>query len=372
MIEAVRERRAVGDAVEEIEEQVRLLLGAREPRARAHGPRFAHLWDIASECLLGGKLLRPRLLIGAFDALAAGPAAEASRRRSALRISAAVELLHFSFLLHDDVIDEDLIRRGAPNAIGRLLGGTGAESPAASEARRSEGRRLHWARSNAILLGDLMLAAVHQVFAREAVPEAMRVRLLDLLDRTITESVAGEQHDIGLSDGVIASDLDEVLEMSRLKTATYTFELPLRAAAILAGADARLEEELGAIARHLGVAFQLQDDLLCAFGDSREHGKDPFSDFREGKETAIIAYARTTSAWSRIDPKLGAGDFGDEDGRALRSLLRECGAERAIRSMVDERIRAAVGIVCQEEPAIPRALMRFLLGVVEALDGRRG
>lgn len=378
MIDTVRERSELTGRVErtaeiaEIEAQLGILLAARAPGAGSSDPHFAALWGLASECLLGGKLLRPRLLMGAFDALArdheSDPEQDPDRRAAALRISAAVEMLHFSFLLHDDVIDEDLIRRGAPNVIGRLLVGPGAEAP---DIRLADRARLHWARSNGILLGDLMLAAAHQVFARESLPAEPRSRLLDLLDRTVTESVAGEQHDVGLSDGIIASDLDAVIEMCRLKTATYTFELPLRAAAVLAGADARLEEELGTIARHLGIAFQLQDDLLCAFGDSREHGKDAFSDFREGKETAIIAYARTTSAWPSIEPRLRGHELSDDDGRVIRALLAECGAERFVRAMIDERIRTAVGIASRDETAIPDGLRRFLLGVVEALDGRR-
>lgn len=369
MLELLERRSETDGVVREIELHLRDLLEARSASGAAYGPHFDRLWRLGSECLLGGKLLRPCLLMGAFDALAREPGGDAARRPAALRIAAAVELLHFSFLLHDDVIDEDLLRRGAPNVIGRVIDASRAESGV--EADDASERSLHWARSSGILLGDMMLSAAHQVFAREALPEAVRVRLLDLLDRTITESVAGEQYDVGLSDGVIPADLDAVLEMSRLKTATYTFELPLRAAAVLAGAEPRVEQALGEVARHLGVAFQLQDDLLCAFGDSREHGKDAFSDFREGKKTAIIAYARMTDAWPTLEPLLGAPGFTEEHGRAIRAALVQCGAEGFIGSMVDDRIRAAVEIASREATVIPEGLSRFLLRVVDTLEGRR-
>ena len=361
MNELVRERPTSDWAIPEIEEQLATIMAAASPGFEAYGRHFGELWRHGLECRSGGKMLRPRLLVGAFDALHADVEPPRSLRRSAIRIAAAVELLHLSFLLHDDVIDGDLMRRGMPNVIGRLF---------AEAAGATVEARLHWARSNGILLGNLILSKVHQVFARESVSESQRTRLLELLDRAIFESVAGEQYDVGLGHGIIASDLPTVLEMSRLKTATYTFELPLRGAAVLAGAGGETEETLGEIARHLGVAFQLQDDLMSAFGESSEHGKDAFSDFREAKETPLIAYARMTSAWSCISPLLGADDFSEAHGNEIRALLAKCGAEEFIRDMVDDRMRAATALVTCGALSMSPRLSEFLRGIIGSLDGR--
>lgn len=354
----------------EVEQEVGRLLAARSRQAEAYGTHFADLWRIAADRVLGGKLIRPQLLIGAFETLSANP--NASTRDSAVRIAAAVELLHYSFLLHDDVIDGDLLRRGKPNLIGAMLQerdphivvGPAGTPPASA-------KDLHWAHTGGILMGDLMLSAAHQVFARESLPESMRVRLLDLLDYTITESVAGEHLDVGLADGVIPSDLNTVLGMSRLKTATYTFELPLRAAAILAHAPRRTENAIGRIGRHLGVAFQLQDDLLSTFGDAAEHGKDPFSDLREGKETAIIAYARLTSAWPSIEPHLGRSHITHEEGAEIQALLITCGAERFAKSLIDEQIGACFEITSSRESQISPELAQLVGHLVESLEERR-
>lgn len=358
---------------DEIEREIGGLLEARALRAAAYGDRFAELWSVALGCVLGGKLLRPRLLLGAFDALAPTTGQDAVAREAALRIAAGVELLHYSFLLHDDVIDGDLLRRGRPNLIGTVLR---ERDPAAfdSQARRdgdASPADLHWASTSGILMGDLLLSAAHQVFAREALPEPIRLRLLQLLDHTITESVAGEHLDVALSDGVVSSDLDTVLRMSRFKTATYTFELPLQAAAILAGAAPSTEDAIGAIGRHLGVAFQLQDDLLSTFGCAAEHGKDAFSDLREGKETAIIAYARMTSAWAGIEPVFGDPRLSEESGASVRELLVECGAEGFIRSLIEEQLRASSELVSSPGSAVPGALAGFFAHVAEAIEERR-
>lgn len=358
---------------QEIEQEITLLLQARSHQARSYGPAFARLWDITSHSVLGGKLLRPRLLVGAFDALTSDTETESGLREQALRIAAAIELLHFAFLLHDDVIDEDVLRRGEPNLIGQLLhegSETASAQPTTPHAEGHE-RRLHWARSNGILMGDLMLAAAHQVFARAALSPSTRLRLLDLLDYTVVESVAGEQSDVGLGDGIIASELSAVLEMTRLKTATYSFELPLRAAAILAGSSDAVETALVAVSRHLGAAFQLQDDLLSAFGSSREHGKDPFSDFREGKETAIIAYARQTALWPRIEPLFGTHDLDESAARTMQALLAECGAHDFIRTLIDDQIRAGWQRVRAQDSPIPPTLAEFIRTTIDSLKDRR-
>lgn len=353
---------AAAATAREIEEQIRELLAGHVQQASAYGPAFAKLWDVAAERILGGKLLRPRLLMGAFDALA--PEANDFERSVALRIAATVEILHYAFLLHDDVIDEDLLRRGQPNLIGEMLRIAGADA-------EPDEQKLRWARTNAILMGNLLLSLAHQSFAREPLPLEIRTRMLDLLDHTITESVAGELADVGLSAGVVAPDLGNVLQASRLKTATYTFELPLRAAVVLTGADPNLEEALAALSHHLGTAFQLQDDLLSTFGEPKQHGKDAYSDFREGKETAIIAYARMTRTWAEIEPSFGRHQLSDEEGRRIQRLLTECGAAAFISSLIDGEIIEARKILNTETGHLPPALGRFVLQLVDTLEGRR-
>ena len=344
-----------------VDDELRRMLGERTARATAYGASFVALWEAAADTLLGGKMLRPRLLLAAYDALTEAPDAAAARA-SVVRIAAAVEVLHFAFLLHDDVIDGDLQRRGRPNLIGTLLNqraGLRAHDDA------------HWARTNALLLGDVLLSDAHQILAREELPHERRLRLLDLLDHTITESVAGEQLDVGLADRILPADLTTVLDMTRLKTATYTFEMPLRAAAILAGRTAATELAVAEIGRHLGIAFQLQDDLLSTFGRPDEHGKDAYSDLREGKETAAIAYARMTSAWPAIEAHFGSAQLTAAEGDLLRSHLTGCGAEAFVQSLIDDQLRACVTLLADPDAGIPAALHPVISDILTAIEGRR-
>lgn len=350
-----------------IEDRLRLHLAERTTAAHGYGPAFEQLWELASVHALGGKLVRPLLLVDAFDALveASGlPLFAETPRDTVIELAVAIELLHYSFLLHDDVIDGDLIRRRRPNLIGDLR----SSHPAGD----ASGADQHWAMTGGILMGDLLLAAAHQIFARANVTHERRLRLLDLLDHTTTESVAGEHVDVGLSDGVVTPDLHTILTMTAHKTATYSFELPLRAAAILAGADQAVEHTLAAAGRHLGLAFQLQDDVLSMFGDATQHGKDPFSDLREGKQTVIIAYARMTSAWANIEPSFGRSTVTRSEALAVRDLLTSCGAERFARNLVTEQIATLYEALAggPHDASVPTELRRVIIELASRLDGR--
>jgi geranylgeranyl diphosphate synthase type II len=345
-----------------VEEMLRQRFALHCENAEAYGTEFAAHWRATADHALGGKLVRPRLLLDIHRALV--PSADDSATVAAVDIATHIELLHYAFLLHDDVIDGDLTRRKRPNLIGEL---------AASTPATSEEDSLHWARSSAILMGDLMLSAAIMGFARAEVSAHARRRLLDLVEQTILETVAGEHTDVALSHGIIASDVDTVLTMSVYKTATYSFSLPLRAAALLADPSDSAEATLQSVGRHLGLAYQLQDDLLCVFGDHRTHGKDAFSDLREGKETALIAFARSTGTWERIAPRFGSADLSLQDATAMRALLRECGAERFVVGLIGDQLDAVYALLSEAELAgeISSDAARSILVSASRLEGRQ-
>lgn len=345
----------------EVEQELHALLSRSTAVAESYGAQFARLWTLASHHICHGKLVRPLLLLETHDALGAVSTLTPSRSE-VVRIAAAVEALHYAFLLHDDVIDGDLFRRGQLNLIGEL----GEVQP--FEARPGGVR--HWAQTGGILAGDLLLSSAHQLFARIDLPDDQRLRLLDLLQHTVFETTAGELVDVGLSDGVIAPDLATVLTMTGRKTATYSFELPLRAAAVLSGVPAELEQRLRELGRHLGLAYQLQDDLLSTFGDADAHGKDAFSDLREGKQTAIVCFARMCGEWPQIEAELGEAALSVEAARSVRSRLRECGAEDFVRSVIRDEMAAFRNILTDHSRAIPGEVQQVLLALQLRLDGR--
>lgn len=356
------------DMDDEIQATISSILTTRTAAAHLHGADFSALWKTTVECVSGGKLLRPRILVGAFDAFCADAQPGLQTRESVLQMAAALEILHFSFLLHDDIIDDDLMRRGEANLMGRLLVEARTSPWPVVVGDELPARRLHWARNAGLLVGDLMLTLAHQLFARVQVDRPSRLRILDLLDATVTETVAGEYCDVSLADGYLGSDPDLVLKMTCMKTAAYTFELPLRLAAVLAGAQRSAEDQLGQVGRRLGVAFQLQDDLRSAFETSNVHGKDDHSDFREGKETALIAYARSTSAWEQLRPLLGTQDFLPSSAPTIQCLLTECGARKFVESKVADQVEAAMQVLMDGDGELPTAVRDFCHEIIGKLD----
>nr|WP_281360134.1 polyprenyl synthetase family protein [Isoptericola halotolerans] len=278
----------------------------------------------------GGRRVRPRILLQAYDALA-GPDAPADAR-AARHVAAAVELLHTAFLAHDDVIDGDLVRRGRPNVAGRHA--TEARSAGATDAAARG-----YGTAAGILAGDLALAGAFRTVATSGAGAAQTARLLELFDEILHVTADGELADVWSSVATCAT-LEDVLTTAERKTAVYTYGLPLRAAAVLAGRT-DLDEPLTRLGRELGLAFQLQDDLDGTFGDPAVTGKSAASDLREGKATALVVLARGTGAWDEIAPVLGDPDATDQDHDRVRDALERCGARAAVERLVVRHRSAA-------------------------------
>lgn len=355
-------RISITEDVEPVEHEIRRIFATKTAQAAYAGPWFELLWTTAASRALGGKYVRPKLFLSALNSFTGYSPVE---NPEGLRIAAAIELLHYSFLLHDDVIDGDTVRRGKPNLIGEL-----ASTPYPELEGLTAERRMHWARSCAILMGNLLLAEVHQIAASLDMDRVSRERFLELLDHTITESVIGEQLDVGLSDSIIPAELSTILSMCAYKTATYTFELPLRAAAIVSKADRALDPVLAQAGHLIGLAFQLQDDLLSIFVDAETHGKDAFSDLREGKETALIAYTRMTSAWGDVSVLFRKPDLTHEEGYVTKELLETCGAKAFVESLIEDQIRALHELLAEHQALLPPGLTRMLLTLASDLEGR--
>jgi len=283
------------------------------------------LWEAVRDTSGGGKRVRPRILLDTYDALAGAGAPEP--REVALAVAAAVELLHHAFLVHDDVIDGDDVRRGRPNVAGAY----------AERARRSgadDRQAAGYGAAAGILAGDLALAGAVRAVALCGAAPATTARLLDAVDEALHLTADGELADVRLSLAPSA-DLDEALRTAERKTAVYSFQLPLRAAVLLAGRD-DLEPDVLRLGRALGLAFQLRDDLDGVFGDPTVTGKSNASDLREGKGTPLVALAHGTWAWDELTTVLGNPAAGEPELQRARDLLAACGARAAVETLVAE------------------------------------
>lgn len=331
------------------------LFSLARKRAEPLGPAYVELWDRIEASTTGGKRFRPRMVFAAYSALG-GDDFEA-----AAYVGAAFELLHTSLCLHDDVIDRDFTRRGAPNVAGAFRARALA---AGADATTAE----HHGVSAAVIAGDLALFNAHRLIDRSGVSGEARARLLEVMDESLFASAAGELIDVDFTLRPEVPHVDDILSMERLKTAVYSFEGPLQAGAILAGAADETVATLGEFGREIGIAYQLVDDLLGVFGTEEETGKTTVGDLREGKRTVLIAYAASAPGWDRFADLFGDPALTDAGAATLRAHLVDSGARAFAEGLARYYVNRALARLV--EPHIPAALRTELHPVADAVLGR--
>nr|ANY58105.1 polyprenyl synthetase [uncultured bacterium] len=322
-----RLRTAVSDALSEFLDRQRATLGTMDPR-------LTPVVDEVCALAAGGKRLRPAFAYwgwrGARDTTAA-PEDDAA----VLKAVAALEFVHASALVHDDVMDGAHTRRGRP--------ATHVGFASRHSVEELNGDRHLFGTGAAILVGDLALVWSDELLRRSGISPAALTRARAVWDTMRTEVTAGQYLDLLRAAGGLPGP-DGALTVARYKSAGYTVQRPLQLGAAIAGAGFELAEAYTAIGLPLGEAFQLRDDVLGVFGDPAVTGKSADDDLREGKQTLLIALAEEAAdaAGRRLlDDLLGNADARAEDFDALRGLLESTGARARVEERITERTALA-------------------------------
>jgi geranylgeranyl diphosphate synthase, type II len=324
-------------------------------RAAAFGPEYVRLWEELESSATGGKRFRPRMVFSAYQSLGG------SDLEAAAYVGAAFELLHTALIVHDDVIDHDFVRRGIPNVSGSYRDRALADGASEQVAE-------HKGISAAVIAGDLALFNAYRLIDRSGVSDVTRDRLVEVMDDALFASAAGELIDVDFSHLTDMPRVDDILTMERLKTAVYSFECPLQAGAILAGASEQIVATLADFGREIGVAYQIVDDLLGVFGQESETGKTTIGDLREGKRTVLVSYATTTPQWAEIEPLIGKADLSEAEAAHVRELLDSTGSRAFAEGLARYYANRARSRLAENH--IPRALRDELLPVADAVLGR--
>lgn len=293
----------------------------------------------------GGKRLRPALVATSYAACGGE-----INPYAIVEAGVALEVLQAYLLIHDDWMDDDDVRRGGPS-VHALLRGTFGDRRAGD--------------SCAILAGDYAQGLALDVMSRARVPAARLVAAMRELGAMLTAVVTGQILDVRGN----AKTPAEVETIHRLKTSSYTTRSPLALGAILAGADAPLCDALREIGDPMGIAFQLQDDLLGTFGDPKKTGKSARGDLREGKRTALVAELDGNAEARALLPRvLGVADASDADVDSLLRLMTNSGAK----ARVEARRAALVAEASSKIERLPITTegKQLLLGAAAALAAR--
>lgn len=313
----------IADAIEirsRIDTRLRIIFDSKIAESAKLHQNYARLWRESAQLMFaGGKRLRPYLTVLIFRAYGGTSAA-------IYQAAAAQELLHLSLLIHDDIMDHDLIRHGQPNLAGKYI-----------EHYVTDQEPRHLATSAAILAGDLLLAAAHhQLYAADF--ETGRLRDAGAaFDRSIFEVAGGQLLD--MEAHLETGNPQDSLLVARLKTASYSFVGPLHMGAVLAGASTSELEILEQLGNALGTGYQLADDVLGVYGDETVIGKPSLSDIREGKSTYLIRLALAKSlpgdrSW--LELHWGNASSTPADLSHAREIIESSGARAAVDSVMQE------------------------------------
>jgi geranylgeranyl diphosphate synthase type I len=287
----------------------------------------------ARASVAGGKRFRAAFCYWGHRAVEPDPDDE----QALVRACAAVELLHASALVHDDLMDASDTRRGRPSAH-RVFA-------AEHQMAGWRGDPDSYGAAGAILLGDLLLVCADELLRRAGFPVDRTAAALELFDATRAEVIAGQFLDVTVQARGRA-DVDTAMTVLRYKSAKYSVERPLHLGAALGGGSAEQLAALSAFGLPLGEAFQLRDDLLGVFGDPGTTGKPAGDDLAEGKRTVLVALALDAAApvdAARLDAALGTPLDGARVAE-LRRIIADSGAEEqveaAIRTLCDHAVTA--------------------------------
>jgi geranylgeranyl diphosphate synthase type I len=292
----------------------------------------------------GGKRFRPGLLFAAYRAVN-----DEAPEDVAYDAGAALELLQTYLLVHDDMMDRDDVRRGGP-AVHALL--------AHHFGSRTMGE------ASALLAGDYASAmALEALVAVDASGDRI-ARAALLFAQIQQDAIRGQQIDL-------VGRAHNVEVMHDLKTGSYTVRGPMLLGAILAGADKGTIDCLTQFANPLGVAFQLRDDLLGAFGLPKETGKPFGSDIKSGKKTALADEAMSrvgVTDRGLLARTLGKRDATDEEIKAIVALYEKCGARAAVERRLSQLVKKATAALSGGE--LSKRGTTWLLGAAATLTVR--
>ena len=301
----------------------------------AMDPSLVPVVDEVRALAEGGKRLRPAFAYWGWRGARSGGERPAQDDAAVLRAVAALEFVHASALVHDDVMDGAQTRRGRPATHVGFASRHTDESLA--------GDRELFGTGAAILVGDLALVWSDELLRRSGISPAALSRARAVWDTMRTEVTAGQYLDLLRAAGGLPGP-DGALTVARYKSAGYTVQRPLQLGAAIAGAGDAVVDAYTAIGLPLGEAFQLRDDVLGVFGDPAVTGKSADDDLREGKQTLLIALAEQEAddAGRRLlTDVLGDPSAGPEEFDALRHLLERTGARARVEERIAERTALA-------------------------------
>jgi geranylgeranyl diphosphate synthase type II len=261
----------------------------------------------------GGKRVRPQLAMIASQLFG-------GKDEEVLPAALALEVFHNFTLLHDDVMDKADVRRGRPTV------------------------HVKWNENTAILSGDQMLIEAYKLLS--GVPADKLPKVLQLFNKMATEICEGQQYDVDFENQEHVA-IEEYLKMIRLKTSVLLANA-LQTGAYIAGADEQAQEALYQFGINIGLAFQIQDDILDVWGDPKTFGKAVGGDISCNKKTFVYleAKGRLGDEAMRLEEWYShVLEDNTEKIAAVKEIFEQLGVRERCEKVVEEYTQVALDIL---------------------------
>lgn len=285
--------------------------------------------DLKFFVLAGGKRLRGFLVILGYRAFGG------RNEKNILKVAAAAEIGHSAILIHDDLIDQDAIRRGG------LTFHKKYQKWFESQHMGKEAE--HLGNSFAIVSGGILATFMNKLIAETNFKDEYKERAMSYLSQKGWQTGIGEILDIYFSGRLDVKEKD-ILNMQRLKTATYTVESPLFIGGLLAGVELARLMPLKKYALLVGEAFQIKDDLLDLYGSKKAVGKSLYSDLKEGKQTLIFK-----RVYQKLKGKdrdyfsycFGRKNINTKEVEKIKKMIQESSVKKETKEILRKKIKEA-------------------------------
>ena len=286
---------------------------------------------------IGGKRLRPVLALMACNLFS-------DKIDEAVIPVTGLEIFHNFTLVHDDIMDKASVRRGFPTVHSK------------------------WNLNQAILSGDIMAFMTNECFLQS--PPLLLHKIFRVFNKAAIEVCVGQQIDMDFEKANFVSH-DEYIRMIELKTAVL-IAASVKIGAIFGGADDKEAENLYEFGRNLGLAFQVQDDILDTYGDMKVFGKVSGGDIIAGKKTFpyVKAMEISTSDQRKKLQELYSAETSDPDTKIknVTEFYDQLNIRHISEALVGDYLKNALGSL--EKAGVPHDRKEELIHITESLAGR--
>ena len=297
-----------------------------------------------------GKMIRGGLI------LLSHRMAKGEDSRAALDAAVAIELIHAAFLIHDDIMDHDIIRRGEKTVfyqyqeIGKARGFPRAED---------------FGRAMGICAGDITFFLAYDLLKRLDTAPETRCKIFEKITREMNMVGLAQMQDVYFGFASPHVSEEEVLSVFRYKTARYTFSLPLYLGAVLAGKEEEALEVLEEIGENLGIIFQIKDDELGLYGDENMIGKPLGSDIKGAKKTLYYLFLMEKGGAAdrqRLENIFGNSNITAGDIEYVKETIEQLGIREQVQKKVEALAARTCGLIesLEESQKNQRILMELL------------